>query len=137
MRPGWGPYAYMPPESRSVIIANIAEVISDPRNIYNDSLRGNAAFIINELLSTTQSLAHLHTTLERVNLSMSAGSGRARGVQLIDNVVDGTLFANCVNRCETELANVTPLIGRPFLRNDAPEIYLAKFPLHHPAYLVA
>lgn len=131
---GWGPYAYMPPESRSVIIANVAEVISEPHNLHNLDLRANAAFVVNELLSTTQSLGHLHNTIDRINLTMGEESGRQHGVQLINSVVRTTIFSNCLNRCEFELAAVTPLQGRPFLRNDTPDICLAKFPLHHPAY---
>jgi len=29
------------------------------------------------------------------------------------------------------------LVGRPFLRNDMPDIYFGKFPLHHPGYSLA
>ena len=123
-----------PPESRSVIIANIAEAINEPRNLYNDGLRQNAAFVVNELLSTTQSLGHFHNTLDRVNLAMGTQSGRHQGIQLINSILENTNFSNCINRCETELAMVTPLHGRPFLRNDLPEIYFGKFPLHHPGY---
>lgn len=134
MSMGWGPYVYMPPESRSVIIASVAEVISERRNLYNLDLRGQGAFVINELISTTQSLGHLHNTLDRVNLAMGTQSGRQNGIQLINSVLENTTFANCINRCETELAMVTPLQGRPFLRNDKSELHLAKFPIHHPAY---
>jgi hypothetical protein len=137
MVPGWGSYAYMPPEARSVIIANIAEVIDTPQNLDNIDLRRHAAFVVNELLSTTQSLGHFHNTLDRINLAMGTETGRHHGIQLINSVLEDTGFANCINRCETELAMATSLQGRPFLRNDMPEFYLGKFPLHHPAYLIA
>lgn len=136
MMPGWGPYAYMPPEARSVVIANIADVVNEPRNLYNTNLRNNAAFVVNELLSTTQSVGHFHNTLDRVNLEMGTQTGRHRGIQIINALLDHTIFENCINRCETELAMATPLQGRPFLRNDMPEFYLGKFPLHHPEYLL-
>ena len=134
MMMGWGPYAYMPPEARSVVIAGVSEVIAEPGNLHNTALRGNAAYVISELLSTTQSLGHLHNTLDRISLAMGEQTGRQQGTRLINSVVGETTFANCINRCEAELAMVTPLQGRPFLRNDMPEIYLAKFPLQHPAY---
>lgn len=136
MSSGWGPYAYLPPECRGAIIADIASVINEPGNFDNIDLRANAAFVINELLSTTQSLGHLRNTLDRVNLAMGTENSRSQGIQLINAVVENTAFANCIRRCEAELAMVTPLQGRPFLRNDLPEIYLAKFPLSHPAYQI-
>lgn len=136
MLPRWGSYAYMPPESRSVIIAAVANMMTQTKNLYNKELQGRAAYIINELLSTTQSLGHFYNTLDRVTLTMGTQTGRQQGVQLINAVVDDTMFANCINRCEAELAMVTPLQGRPFLRNDMPEIYLAKFPLQHPAHIL-
>jgi hypothetical protein len=137
MMPGWGAYVYLPPEGRSVIIANIAEVIIEPQSSNNVDLRRHAAFVVNELLSTTQSLGHFHNTLDRINLAMGTETGRHHGIQLINSMLEDTVFANCINRCETELAMAAPLQGRPFLRNDMPEFYLGKFPLHHPAYLLA
>jgi hypothetical protein len=136
MMPQWGFYAYMPPEARSVVIAGVAKVMAEEQNLSNMDLQGRAAFVINELLSTTQSLGHLHNTLDRVNLVMGAQTGRGQNIRLINDIVGNTVFANCINRCETELAMVTPLRGRPFLRNDMPELYIAKFPLQHPAHLV-
>jgi hypothetical protein len=134
MRTGWGMYSYLPPESRGAVIANIAAIVNEPNNLYDINLREKAAFVTNELLSTTQSLGHLHNTLDRVNITMGSENSRNQGIELVNSVVENTVFANCLNRCETELAMVIPLLGRPFLRNDKPELYLAKFPLHHPGF---
>jgi hypothetical protein len=68
---------------------------------------------------------------------MGAEPGSSQGVKLINSVVEGTMFVNCINRCTAELAKAAPLSGRPFLRNDEPEFQLAQFPLPHPGYSVA
>lgn len=135
LRSGWGWFSYMPPESRGALISSIADVLNQPDYSNNFELRKLAAFSINELLSTTQSNGHLNNTLDRVNINLGSESGRNRGVATINSVVEGTKFADCINRCETQLAQATPLIGRAFLRNDEPDFSLAQFPLHHPAYV--
>lgn len=137
LKSGWGWFSYMPPESRGALISSIADVFNQPRYSYDFELRTLAAFAINELLSTTQSSGHLNNTLDRVNISLGSESGRNEGVAIINSVVEGTQFANCISRCTTQLAQATPLLGRTFLRNDEPEFRLAQFPLHHPAYNVA
>jgi hypothetical protein len=136
-RSGWGWFSYMPPESRGATIASIAAAINQPQNMGNNDLRKLAAFSINELMATTQSAGHLDNTLDRITVAMGEKSGRVQGVQLINSVVGGTMFANCVNRCEMQLAKADPLVGRPFLRNDEPDFQLAQFPLHHAGYRVA
>jgi hypothetical protein len=137
LRNGWGWFSYMPPESRGALIRTIANVVNQPVHSSDFELRKLAAFSVNELLSTTQSSGHLNNTLDRVNFALGLESDRNQGVALINSVVEGTKFANCVNRCTTQLAQATPLLGRAFLRNDEPAFSLAQFPLHHPAYFVA
>jgi hypothetical protein len=66
---------------------------------------------------------------------MGQNTDRNQGIQLINSVIDGTIFENCVNGCEMRLANTNSLIGRPFLRNDEPDFRVAQFPLHHSAYI--
>ena len=137
LQSGWGWFSYMPPESRGALISSIANVINQPAYSNDFELKTLAAFSINELLSTTQSSGHLNNTLDRVNIALGSESGRNQGVAIINSVVDGTQFANCISRCTTELAQAKPLFGRAFLRNDEPEFKMAQFPLHHPAYNVA
>jgi hypothetical protein len=137
LRRGWGWYSYMPPESRGALISSIINAVNQPQNSNNNDLRKMAAFSINELMATTQSIGQLENTLDRVTVAMGEETGRNNGVQLINSVVGGTIFADCVGRCEAQLAQATPLLGRPFLRNDEPEFRLAQFPLHHPGYNVA
>lgn len=134
LKRGWGWFSYMPPESRGALISSIADALNQPNYSKDIELRKLAAFSINELLSTTQSMGHLNNTLDRINLALGNESGRNQGVAIINSVVEGTKFADCITRCTTELAQATPLHGRTFLRNDEPEFNLAKFPLHHPAY---
>jgi hypothetical protein len=134
---GWGWYSYMPPEARGAVIASIGNAIGQSENSNNYDLRKLAAFTINELVATTQSVGHLENTLDRITVSIGEEPGRDRGVQLISSVVSGTIFANCVDRCATQLTKASPLIGRPFLRNDEPGFRLAQFPLHHPGYIIA
>jgi hypothetical protein len=137
LRAGWGWYAYMPPESRGAIIKSIADIVNDNRYSADQELRTLAAFSINELLATAQSTGHLRNTLERVTVALGEAPGVNSGTSLIDKVVAGTRFTGCVDRCEVQLAQASPLLGRPYLRNDEPDFQLAQFPLHHPAYTVA
>lgn len=134
---GWGNYAYMPPESRGAVLATVAEIANEPANLRDENLRGEAAFVMNELLSTTQSTGDFYNTIDRVTVAMGSEPGRYAGSKLIESVLQNTSFSNCLNRCEVKLASVVSLRGRPFMRNDLPEIYLAQFPLHHPAYPIA
>ena len=124
----------MPPESRGALIYSIADVCNQPNYLNDFELKKLAAFSLNELVATTQSIGHLNNTLDRVNTALGSESGRNRGVEIINSVVEGTQFANYINRCATQLAQATPLVGRAFLRNDEPEFKMAQFPLHHPAY---
>jgi hypothetical protein len=137
LRSGWGWHAYMPPESRGAMIASVVKAMNAPLNSGNNDLRGLAAFAINELVATTQSVGHLDNTLDRVTVAMGEEPGRSHGMRLIDSVVGGTMFAGCIDRCETQLAKASPLMGRPFLRNDEPSFQLAQLPLHHPGYSVS
>lgn len=137
LRPGWGWYSYMPPESRAALIKNIADVLLQPQFYANNELRGAGAFTIYELLSTTQSRGHLVNTLDRINISLGDESDRNNNIQMISSIMEGTKFAGCIDRCTVQLSQAQPLLGRVFLRNDDPEFQLAQFPLHHPAYLMA
>jgi hypothetical protein len=137
MKSGWGWHAYMPPEARGAVIASIIDVLQQPQNSPNNELRKLAAFSINELMSTTQSTGHLYNTLDRITVAMGEEPGRNRGIQLINSVVGGTIFDDCVARCETKLAKATPLVGRPFMRNDEPDFLFAHLSLHHPGYATA
>jgi hypothetical protein len=125
------------PESRGAVIASIVDALNQPKNSGSRDLRTLAAFSVNELIATTQSSGHLNNTLDRITVAMGDQPGRNRGLQLVDSVVTGTMFGNCIDRCETLLAKAEPLMGRPFLRNDEPDFQLAQFPLHHPGYPVA
>jgi hypothetical protein len=125
----------MPPESRGAVIASIIDVLQRPENTSNYDLRRLAAFSINELMSSTQSTGHLYNTLDRVTVALGEEPGRNQGVSLINSVVGGTIFDGCINRCESQLARATPLIGRPFMRNDEPDFLVAQLSLHHPGYI--
>lgn len=137
LRSGWGWFSYMPPESRGALIRSVADVIDQPKYSSNYDLRKLAAFSVNELLSTTQSNGHLTNTLDRIIVAMGSKSGRNEGIQVINSIVEGTKFENCIERCSIQMAQAAPLLGRTFLRNDEPEFRLAQFPLHHPGYTVA
>jgi hypothetical protein len=134
LRTGWGWHPYMPPESRGAIIKNIVDAFNKSESSNRFDLQKSASFVINELLSTTQSIRHLENTLARVTVSMGQKTDRNQGVQLINSVINGTTFENCVNGCEIRLASTSSLMGRPFLRNDEPDFLVAQFPLHHSAY---
>jgi hypothetical protein len=131
---GWGWHAYMPPESRGAVIRTIIDVASAPSNVGNEQLRQSAALAINELLVTVQTARHLYNTLDRITTEIGHQIARSLGTQLIHSVVAGTLFADCVGRCESELMRSSPLVGRPFLRNDDDTFLAAQLPLQHPAY---
>jgi hypothetical protein len=133
IKSGWGWHAYLPPESRGALMKSIIEALGKSNSSNND-LRKSAAFSINELMSTTQSLRHLNKTLDRITFSIGQQSDRNLAIQSINAISLGTNFENCVDRCEIRLAEANPLKGRPFLRNDEPEIRIAELPLHHPGY---
>lgn len=136
LKAGWGWYSYMPPESRGAIIKNIADAFNDSKPSVKYDLRQSASFILNELISTTQSIRHLDNTLDRVTVAMGQKSDRNQAMQLINSIIEGTIFEKCVSRCEVRLASTSPLLGRPFLRNDEPDFRVAEFPLHHSGYIV-
>jgi hypothetical protein len=129
----WGWHAYLPPEARGSLIKSVIVAIKN-QSSSNDDIRKSAGFVINDLISTTQSIRHLNKTLERVTFSIGQQSDRSSAVQSIHSLSMGTAFENCVNSCETRLAEASPLKGRPFLRNDDPEIRIATLSLHHPGY---
>jgi hypothetical protein len=137
LRSGWGWYSYMPPEARGAMISSIINAFNQIPNSSNYDARKLAAFCINELMATTQSTRHLENTLDRITLTMGEAPGRNHGMQLINSVVAGTVFSDCVQQCTVQVAQASPLMGRPFLRNDEPEFQIAQFPLHHPGYLLA
>jgi hypothetical protein len=126
----------MPPESRGAVIASIADVALRPENIHNDELHKLAAFSTNELMSTIQSAGHFSNTLDRVTTALGEESDRNRGLNIINSVIAGTRFDNCIERCEMQLAQAAPLKGRPFMRNDEPNFILTQLSLHHPGYNV-
>ena len=134
LKTGWGWYSYMPPEARGAMIRSIVDVINQPRYSRNRDLRKVAAFSVNELMSTIQTTRHLNNTLDRITLEMGEEAGRNQGVKLINSVVENTIFSECIQRCENQLTRTEPLLGRPFLRNDESDFYIAQFPLHHCAY---
>jgi hypothetical protein len=137
LKSGWGWYSYMPPESRGAIIGSIATTFINMKDRGDEDLRKLVGFSINELIATTQSIAHLENTLDRITPIIGEKPGRNHGVQLINSVLNGTKFENCINQCTFQLAQAAPLMGRPFLRNDEPDFRLAQFPLHHPGYLLS
>jgi hypothetical protein len=136
LKSGWGWYAYMPPESRGALISSIVSAFHQLSQTNND-LRKSAAFSIGELMATTQSTSHLDNTLDRITVEMGQTSGRDQGIKLINSVVAGTIFSNCIDQCRIQLVQAAPLLGRPFLRNDEPDFRIAQFPLHHPIYNIA
>lgn len=134
---GWGWHSYMPPESRGAVIASLADVVLRPENIHNNELRELAAFSTNELMSTIQSSSHFANTLDRVTVALGEEADRNRSITIINSIMAGTKFHNCIARCEMQLAQAAPLKGRPFMRNDEPDFLVAKLSLHHSGYLPA
>jgi hypothetical protein len=132
----WGWYAYAPPETRGAIIASIEEIINSPTNFANLELRQSAAYVVSELVGTTQSDAHLGNMLDRITVAMGDAPGEAFGRTTIENLVSGTRFEGCVDLACTRLASAQPVMHRPFMRNDEPDFVLATLPLHHPSSLV-
>lgn len=134
---GWGWHAYMPPEARGAVIASIAQIVQNPANIGNRELKRLAAFSINELLSTTQTSRHLDNTLERVTFDMSAKTSSYHGIKVVDSILQDTQFAGCLYQCEAKLATASPILGRPFMRNDEPDFLISNFPLHSTSYMLS
>jgi hypothetical protein len=130
----WGWHPYMPPEARGAVLASIVDTIQKPENSKNRDLINLAAFSINEIVSTTQSLSHLNNTLDRLTIKMGQKSDRNQNIAAIESIVADTQFHGCIHRCDAQLANAEPLMQRPFMRNDEPSFMISRFPLHHPIY---
>jgi hypothetical protein len=128
--------AYAPPEARGAIIASIGDIMTNPINVANLELAQSAAFVVNELVSTTQSDAHLGNLLDRITVAMGDVPGEARGRGAIEGLVAGTRFEGCVDQACARLASAQPVLHRPFMRNDEVDFIVAKLPLHHPNSLV-
>jgi hypothetical protein len=135
LKSGWGWYAYMPPEARGALISSISTILQAPENLKNMEMRKIAAFSVNELMATIQSPGHFFNTIDRVTTLIGKDGGRDKGVKIIESIVKDTAFDGCLNRCEFQVQKSSPLLGRPFLRNDFPEFKFAQFPLHHTNYM--
>lgn len=135
-RQKWGWYAYAPPETRGAIIASIHDIVNAPVNMASWDLRQSAAFIVNELVSTTQSTAHMDNMLDRITVTMVDETGEAAGRNTIANLVAGTRFEGCVDQACARVASAHPVLHRPFMRNDEADFVVASLPLHHPSSLV-
>nr|WP_314543773.1 hypothetical protein [uncultured Massilia sp.] len=135
LKTGWGWYAYMPPEARGALISSIANIVNAPENIKNLDLRKIAAFSVNELIATIQTQGHFVNTMDRVTTVIGEKTDRNQSIKTIESIVKNTPFDGCINRCETGIKKSSPLLGRPFLRNDEAEFTFSKFPLHHINYI--
>jgi hypothetical protein len=133
LRGKWGWFAYMPPEARGAMIASITDVMSIPQYASNSDLRLLAAFSINELIGTKQSTGHLDNTLDRITTAMGDAPGRNASEGTIKMILAGTQFEGAIERAAIQLAKASPLIQRPFMRNDEFSFIVAQMPLHHPS----
>ena len=129
----WGWFAYMPPESRGAILASLSSTMNRADLAYDTDLRYSAAFCVNELIRTAQTESHLANTLDRLTTNIGDVPGRGSGLASIMAMVSGSQFAGCIALTETQLAKASPVMHRPFMRNDEPEFQVAMLPLHHPA----
>ena len=132
----WGWYAYAPPETRGAIIASINDIVNSSVNLASWDLRQSAAFIVSELVTTTQSTAHMDNMLDRITVAMGDAPGEAAGRTTIAQLVAGTRFEGCVDQACARLASAQPVLHRPFMRNDEADFVLATLPLHHPISFV-
>lgn len=131
LRGKWGWFVYMPPEARGAMTASITEIMSMPKYANNSELRQLAAFSINELIGTMQSEGHIKNTLDRITTAMGDVPGRGASIGAINAILAGTQFAGAIDRADIQLAKASPLIQRPFLRNDESSFLMAQLPLHH------
>jgi hypothetical protein len=136
MRQKWGWFAYMPPEARGALISSIQDIADLPQYQGNRELRQMAAFSVNELLSTGQSTSHLDNTLDRITVDMGDKGSRNLAVARINSLLAESGFAGGLDRAMTQLAKASPMIQRPFMRNDEPSFIVAQLPLQHPSSLV-
>ena len=133
LRSQWGWFAYMPPESRGAMIASLRDIVNQPQYAANGDLRQLAAFSINELIRTAQTESHLDNTLDRITTNIGDVPGRSAGLAAITPIVAGTQFAGCIELATIQLATASPLMHRPFMRNDEASFFCAQLPMHHPA----
>jgi hypothetical protein len=132
----WGWYAYAPPETRGAIIASINEAMNTPATLANWDARQSAAFVVSELIYTTQSSAQLDNMLDRITVAMGDVPGQSLGRTTIEKLVAGTRYEGCVDQACTRMASAHPVMHRPFMRNDEADFVVAKLPLHHPSSMV-
>lgn len=131
----WGWYAYMPPESRGAMIATLIEIVNDPRHAQDYEIKQIAAFCVNELLATSQSVRHLDNTLDRITVAIGEKNNRDTGVSLIENLMEDSSFASGLQRAQKQVAAASPMIHRPFMRNDESDFIVAQLPFSHPTCL--
>ncbi len=136
MHEGWGWFAYMPPEARGALIATVAEIANQPQYAGNRELRQLAAFSINELLATAQSDRHLENTLDRITVAIGEELGHAGGVLVVNALLAESNFAGGIDRAAMQVARASPLIQRPFMRNDDNDFFVAQLPLSHSSAIV-
>lgn len=134
---GWGWYVYMPPEARGALIASISKVLQTPENSRDHELKNVGAFLVNELLLTTQTARHLDNTLQRITFDMRSKTDINQGINIVDSIVRDTQFDGCLYQCKTKLAAASPLMGRPFMKNNEPDFIISTFPLHNSSYMLA
>lgn len=136
MRDKWGWFAYMPPEARGALIASIQEVVDQPTYAADRDLRQMAAFSVNELLATGQSASHLDNTLDRITVDIGEKGARNLAMARINDLLAESSFGGGLERAMTQVANASPMIQRPFMRNDEGSFFVAQLPLQHPSMLV-
>lgn len=135
LRTGWGWFAYMPPEARGALISSIIDVIDQPQYAGNRDMRQLAAFAVNELLATTQSRSHLDNTMDRITVALGEKVERGQAEASVNRLLLDSKYAGGLNRAVIEVAKASPIIQRPFMRNDDPSFYTAQLPLQHPTAL--
>jgi len=131
MRQKWGWFAYMPPEARGAMIASIMDVVNQPQFAGNLELRQMAAFSVNELLATGQTESHLENTLDRVTVAIGQEGDRNANLARIDALLAHSSFAGGLRRAELQVAKASPMIQRPFMRNDEIDFIVAQMPFPH------
>ena len=133
MRAKWGWFAYMPPEARGAMIASIIDIANQPQFAFDRELRQLAAFSVNELLATTQSDSHLENTLDRITLVIGSEGDRAAGEARVNALLADSSFSGGIARAATQVAKASPMIQRPFMRNDESSFLVAQLPFSHPS----
>jgi hypothetical protein len=123
---GW--FIYAPPEIKGMLQAHLVDV---QHSVQMAALRPKAAQLTDRILASAQTLNDRITIAERMTYNLGEKLEASLGEARIAALTAGTLYENCLQRADTQLAKAQPLYGRPFIWNDDSAFVVATMGFDH------